>query len=86
MTKFEIGKNYGVFSPGDQDGYDTTSVFTVISRTDKFVTLSSPEYESHLPRGPKRRKVCVIDDEECCDPVGRYSMAPVLRANRDLIA
>jgi len=53
--------------------------FTVQSRTDKTVTLLDSA------GGVTRRGVIVRDDVETCLPLGRYSMAPVLSADKAVL-
>lgn len=74
MTKFEPGRTYSCRSICDHNCIFT---FEVIARTDKTVTIKGP-----LASGTGRRKVREWDGVECIDPLGRYSMAPVLRADR----
>lgn len=75
MTKtFEIGQTYSTRSACD---YDCVFSFKVVSRTEKTVTIESGS------RGIVRRKVRIGDDGvERLDPHGRYSMSPVLSADR----
>lgn len=72
--KFEVGKTYSTRSICD---YDCIFSFEIIGRTEKTVTLKSDS------RGTVRRKVRVGEDGvERLDPHGRYSMSPVLSADR----
>lgn len=79
MVRFEVGKTYATRSLGD---YDCIFSFTVISRTAKFVTLRTSNDEE-MRRGV--RISSVWPDTECCDPFGRYSLSPVLVADRHLV-
>lgn len=72
MLKFQPGRTYTARSIGD---HDCVFKFTVVARTAHMVTLRSD-------RGDKARKVRIWDGVECLDPLGRYSMSPVLRADR----
>jgi hypothetical protein len=73
-AKFEVGKTYATRSICD---HDCIFRFEVVSRTEKFVTLSA---HGKL----RRRKVRLYDGVERCDPHGVYSMSPVLGAD-DLV-
>lgn len=79
MTKFEVGKTYATRSIGD---YDCIFTFTVLSRTAKFVTLRTTNDEE-MRRGVRTSPV--FPNTEVCDPFGRYSMSPVLIAERHLV-
>jgi hypothetical protein len=70
--KFEIGKTYTTRSIGD---YDCIYSFTVIKRTEKFVTVENRFGEV------VRRKVKMVDDVEWFID-GNYSMAPIFRADK----
>ena len=65
------GVTYTVRSMCD---YDCIFAFTVVKRTAKMVTISSPS------RRTVARKVRVYDGVEHLDPHGNYSMSPVLSA------
>ena len=67
MRKFEIGKNYNCKSACDSN---CTWEYKVISRTEKTVTLNNG----------KRFKISNYQDQEMVYPLGRYSLAPILRA------
>jgi len=73
-TTFQIGKTYATRSLCD---YDCTFSFQVVRRTEKMITI-----RSH--RGDVSRKVRLIDGVESIDPLGRFSMSPVLSAD-DLV-
>jgi len=73
MTKFEVGKTYQTRSACD---YDCIFSFTVVSRTEKQITIKSI-FEV------KARKVYVVDGVEYCNPRGVFSMHPVIRANKE---
>jgi len=70
--KFQVGKTYSCRSICD---YDCIFTFTVVERTAQMVTLSAAH------RAPIRRKVRVWNGVEQVDPLGRYSMSPVLGAD-----
>lgn len=72
--KFEVGKTYSTRSACD---HECIFSFEVIGRTEKTVTIQSRS------RGSVRRKVRVgSDGVERLDPHGRYSMSPVLSADK----
>lgn len=72
MCKFEIGKKYQMRSICDSDCKWT---YEVIKRTDKTVWLSDGKETTRV-------KIYTHDNSECVRPLGVYSMAPVLRAER----
>ncbi len=71
-TVFEVGRTYWTRSACD---WDTVFSFYVIGRTKKTVII-----KSHW--GTKSRKIMVRDGVETIMPLGSYSMAPVLSADR----
>lgn len=73
MTKFEIGPTYEMRSVCD---HDCVWLGTVVKRTEKFVTMYV------VGHGDKRCKVQVRDGIEEIMPLGKYSMAPAMKANR----
>ena len=72
MIKFKPGKTYSMRSICD---HDCIWHCEIISRTAKFVTL-----KIEGDRTVVRCGVTEMDDSERCYPSGKYSMAPVLRA------
>jgi len=71
MTKtFKIGQTYSTRSACD---HECIFSFTVKSRSNKFLVLSSNQ-------GEKRVGVFVYDGTERAMPYGRYSMAPQITA------
>ncbi len=68
--KFIVGRTYSTRSICD---HDCIFSFTVTARTDKTVTLRYHGKET-------RRKIRLYDGIERCDPMGRFSMSPVLTA------
>ena len=70
---FEVGKSYSMRSACD---HDCVWTYKVIKRTKSTITLKSDRGE--LLRC--RVKVSDILGAECCHPLGRYSMSPILRA------
>lgn len=76
QMKFQVGKTYATRSICD---YDCVFSFTVVARTDKTVTIRGANNARDA-----RRKVRVWNGVEQIDPLGRYSMSPVLGAD-DLI-
>jgi hypothetical protein len=71
IKAFKVGRTYSVRSICD---YDCIYRFEVLKRSEKTITIIT-----HNDR-PVRRTVRVVNGVECCDPHGRYSMSPVLRA------
>lgn len=72
VKTFEVGKRYFMRSACN---YEVVWVYTVISRTKKFVTLQDDKGRV------RRRGVYVYRNEECANPLGSFSMAPVLAAD-----
>lgn len=70
---FEINKTYSCCSICDSN---CTWTFKVLKRTAKFVTLEDQDGKVF------RKKVTVFDGDEQCNPLGNYSMAPILRADK----
>lgn len=73
MKKFEVGPTYEMRSVCD---HNCVWLGTVLKRTDKFVTMYIPGH------GDVRGKVTVHDGVETLLPLGRYSMAPMMRADK----
>ena len=71
MTKFEAGRTYYTRSVADAD---CKVIVNVISRTDKSIVTSEG----------KRFKIFQYDGSECVRPWGNYSMAPIVKAEREL--
>lgn len=76
LITFQVGVTYAVRSLGD---HNCIFSFTVEARTAKFVTLASSSYN----KGTKRVGVQVVDGIETAMPLGRYSLAPCLKAGSD---
>lgn len=75
MKQFEVGSTYSCRSICD---YDCIFSFMVVSRSAKTVTIRGVNNARDA-----RRKVRVVDGVEHIDPLGRYSMSPVLTAERE---
>lgn len=75
--QFKIGRTYSARSACD---HECIFSFTVLSRTEKMVTLE----DKH--GGTKARRV-KLDDAgvEMIAPHGRYSMAPMIYADRESV-
>lgn len=78
LVTFETGKTYGANAIGDQNCVFT---FVVVKRTEKTLTLRNPD---GIKRGTFNVKLSNDGISETCMPLGRYSMAPTLRATRVL--
>ena len=70
---FKVGETYFCRSICD---YDCIFTFEVTKRTAKSVWIKS------AMKGVQRRAVRVWDGIEAIDPLGRYSMSPVLTADK----
>lgn len=73
--RFEVGEIYATRSACD---WDCIFSFTVTKRTEKTVTIKSKIY------GTKVKRIRIYDNVECIDPLGSYSMSPVLSADKTL--
>jgi len=72
MTKFETGKSYFCRSVCD---YDCVWTFKVIKRTAKSIWVKDAQNGETI-----RKAVKVWNNSETINPLGSYSMAPILRA------
>ena len=72
MNRFLVGKTYTCRSACD---YDTIFSWTVVARTAKQLTLE--QYGKTFKRG-----IIIWNGIENCRPLGSYSMAPVISADR----
>lgn len=77
MTQFEVGKTYQTRSACD---YDCFYTITVVRRTEKTITVSGND----LVNGKTLRiKPYVLDSSiESVEPMGRYSMSPIINASQ----
>jgi hypothetical protein len=71
VVAFKVGETYSTRSACD---HDCIFSYEVISRTAQFVTLKGSGDRV------RRCKVRHWDNVEVCDPEGRYSMSPVVKA------
>lgn len=71
LQQFEVGKSYSCKSPGDQD---CIFEFEILKRTAKTITIQSGNDKY-------TRRIRIQDDIEVIDPLGSYSLSPVLRAS-----
>ena len=72
--KFKVGRTYSCRSLCD---HDCIFAFEIVKRTEKTVTLKSSA-------DIKRRKIYMLDGVEHADPLGKYSMSPIIRADREI--
>ncbi len=75
-TAFKVGRTYWARSICD---HECIFRFEVVGRTEKTVSIKSKAVPA---KGVTRRKIRLYDGVEHIDPLGRYSMSPVLRADR----
>ncbi len=75
--KFEIGKRYSMHSPCDTECIWT---YKVIARTASTITLQ----DTHGQTQKCRVRVSPVFDAESCTPLGRYSMSPILTAEKEV--
>lgn len=74
-TNFKTGKTYYCHSLGD---WDCIWKFTITARTEKTVTITDKHGKT------ERKKIYwEASDGEYIYPLGRYSMAPILRATNE---
>lgn len=76
-TNFQAGATYGFRFINDSS---TVHEITIIRRTTKSVWIADP----HDATATVRRGIRVHNGVERIDPHGRYSMAPVLSADREV--
>ena len=69
-TQFQIGRSYSTRSIGD---IDCVYSYEILSRSQATVTISIEGKEV-------KRRVAVREGVETFYPMGKYSMAPVIRA------
>lgn len=79
LTKFEVGTTYFMRSICDSECIWT---FTVTKRTDKSIWIKAP---APAIDPPQRRRISVYRDVEQISPFGRYSMSPILGADRPVV-
>ena len=77
-TKFEAGKTYGMQWITDADA---TTLITIIRRTDKSVWFAHPHTREIVRKAVKVELVDGQSVEEIL-PLGSYSMAPCLSADK----
>ena len=82
---FEVGKVYQGRFISD---WDSKFTFRVVERTAKFVTLLELDSTLAVRSWSKtvRVGVYVWAGVECCRPMGRYSMNPILSSEREVVA
>ena len=73
MTKFEAGKTYDTRSTCDSE---CKWEFTAVKRTAKRLTIVEQLGKT------KTIGIAEVDGEEIAYPLGKYSMAPIIRASR----
>lgn len=79
IKKFEVDKKYFARSICDSN---CIFKFEILGRSEKTVTVR----EINCNQKARRKKIYLDDHgQEYCLPFGDYSMAPILRANRELI-
>lgn len=76
MKKFEIGKTYKMHSIGNQDCIWS---FTVTARTAQTITLDDGK---KVQRCRISKRTSEYRGAESVYPLGQYSMAPILSADR----
>ena len=77
MKTFEINKTYECRSIGD---WDCVWHYTVVSRTAKTITVLSDKGETRKLRIIKGASEML--NAECVYPLGKYSMCPILSADK----
>ena len=80
MTTFEVGKTYYTRSICD---YDCVWRFKVVKRTKTTITIQEVDCDEHpFDDQVKVRRIYVYSNCENVRPMGSYSMAPVLTAEK----
>lgn len=74
ITRFVTGQRYYCRSLGD---HDCIWRFTVTARTAQTVTIQADDETTTT-----RRRIRVWNGTEAVDPLGRYSLSPVLTATK----
>ena len=74
IKKFEVGQTYKTRFTNDSN---FTLTFTVIKRTKKFITIVDDSTGEI-----KRVGVIILEGKEWAYPMGKYSMAPMINAER----
>ena len=74
IKKFKVGRQYSMRSACD---HDCVWTYQVVARTRCTITI--------VQVGHRQKQVCRVRNSEwlgaeCCNPLGRYSMSPVLSA------
>lgn len=75
MKKFEVGKEYKMTSACD---HNCVWTYKVVARTACTITLEDEKGKTKKCRINKT--ISEMDNREAVYPLGRYSMAPILRA------
>lgn len=78
VIRFEPDRVYVMRWLGDSGDTAQSSRYTVVARTAKTVTVASDSDPT-----PRRHRIHIRDGVERIDPHGRYSLSPVLSADRD---
>lgn len=73
MKTFQVGATYSTRSACD---YDCVFSWRVVARTAKQITLENRHGETSI------RGIRVYGETEYCAPLGSYSMAPLISADR----
>jgi hypothetical protein len=76
VTQFEVGKTYIMSWIGDSN---LKTNFRILTRTAQTVTILKEHSK------PQTCRIAICSDKETVSPEGRYSMSPVLFADRVLI-
>ena len=75
IKTFSIGKEYFTRSICDSDCIFTTKI---LSRTAKTVTI-----QDDFNKVPTKRKIHIYDNAEAIYHIGKFSMCPVINANKE---
>lgn len=76
MRKFEVGKTYSMRSACD---HNCVWTYTVTARTAQTITLT---YGKESIRCRINKKISEYRGAESVFPIGKYSMAPILSADK----
>lgn len=80
IARFKTGETYYARSFCD---YDCVWTFRIVRRTEKSVWLQETN-DGNDVRESFRKRIRLYQNEEQCEPLGRYSMSPILGAEKTI--
>ena len=79
MKKFEVGKAYSMRSPGD---YNCIWSYIVKARTAQTITLQAG---NEIKKCRVIKELSEVRGAESLLPLGKYSLAPILSAEKEVV-